>query len=75
MTDPADLWDFDDPGASAARFRDAAVGADRPVMLTQVARALGLQEEYAELDAAGETDPYVDEELALLLDQRRDPPS
>ena len=46
MTDPFDLWDFDDPAASERRFRAAATGADRPVMLTQVARALGLQESY-----------------------------
>jgi hypothetical protein len=46
MTDPADLWDFDDPAASEQRFREAAVGPDRAVMLTQVARALGLQQRY-----------------------------
>ena len=46
MTDPAELWDFDDPAASEHRFREAAVGSDRAVMLTQVARALGLQEAY-----------------------------
>jgi tetratricopeptide (TPR) repeat protein len=47
MTDPRDLWDFDDPAASEQRFRAAAHGDDRPVMLTQVARALGLQDAYA----------------------------
>ena len=46
MTDPADLWDFDDPAASERRLRAAATGRDRPTMLTQVARALGLQESY-----------------------------
>ncbi|RYP84131.1 tetratricopeptide repeat protein [Nocardioides guangzhouensis] len=48
MADPAELWDFDDPVASEQRFREAAVGEDSAVMLTQVARALGLQERYAE---------------------------
>ncbi len=51
MTDLADLWDFDDPAASERRFREAATGDARPVMLTQVARALGLQGSY---DAAHE---------------------
>ena len=50
-----DLWDFDDPAASEARFRAAvevaamagdAVGADEA--LTQLARALGLQDHFDE---------------------------
>ena len=51
MTDPDDLWDFDDPAGSEQRFRAAAQtaeGVDRLVLLTQVARALGLQERYDE---------------------------
>ena len=51
MTDPSDLWDFDDPAGSEQRFRaavDVAEGVDRLVLLTQVARALGLQERYDE---------------------------
>ena len=51
MTDLDDLWDFDDPAGSEQRFRAAAEtaeGADRLVLLTQVARALGLQERYDE---------------------------
>ena len=57
MTDPAsphdldDLWDFDDAAGSEQRLRaavDIAEGVDRSVLLTQVARALGLQERYAE---------------------------
>jgi len=51
MTDVAALWDFDDPAGSEARFRaaaDTAEGTDRLVLLTQVARALGLQERYDE---------------------------
>lgn len=46
MRDVRPLWDFDDPAASEARFLDAATGADRLVMLTQVARARGLRAEY-----------------------------
>ena len=48
---PSDLWDFDDPAASEQRFRDAADAAEEPqrgIWLTQVARALGLQERYDE---------------------------
>jgi tetratricopeptide (TPR) repeat protein len=51
MTDVAALWDFDDPAGSEARFRAAcgtAEGTDRLVLMTQVARALGLQERYDE---------------------------
>ncbi len=59
------MWDFDDPAGSEQRLRDAAAQAepeDRRVLLTQVARALGLQERYdeghaelddTELDAGG----------------------
>lgn len=45
------LWDFDDAAASEARFRELAATADEPLStyaLTQVARALGLQERYAD---------------------------
>ena len=51
MTDVAALWDFDDPTGSEARLRaaaDTAEGTDRLVLMTQVARALGLQERYDE---------------------------
>jgi tetratricopeptide (TPR) repeat protein len=51
MIDPTPLWDFDDPEGSEARLREAAAiaeGADQLVLLTQVARALGLQERYDE---------------------------
>ncbi len=49
MIDPLPLWDFDDPAASEAAFRDAgarASGEEAAEWLTQVARALGLQEQY-----------------------------
>ncbi len=51
MTDASELWDFDDPVGSELRFREAveiAEGVERLVLLTQVARALGLQERYDE---------------------------
>src|SRR3954449_6266322 len=51
MTDPSGLWSFDDPAVSEQRLRAAAEtaeGAERLVLLTQVARALGLQERYDE---------------------------
>jgi tetratricopeptide (TPR) repeat protein len=66
MTDPNHLWDFDDPAGSEQRFRAAAEtaeGRDRLVLLTQVARALGLQERYDEghavLDHLAVGDPEV----------------
>ena len=43
------LWDFDDPAGSEARLRGAAAlaeGVDREILLTQVARALGLRGEF-----------------------------
>lgn len=49
MADIRALWDFEDPAGSEQRFRSAAAdadGADRAVLMTQVARALGLQERY-----------------------------
>jgi tetratricopeptide (TPR) repeat protein len=50
VTSVDDLWDFDDPAASERRFRAAAESGELPsaVALTQVARALGLQERYDE---------------------------
>jgi tetratricopeptide (TPR) repeat protein len=72
MTDPDDLWDFDDPAGSELRFRqavDTAEGSDRLVLLTQVARALGLQERYDEgyaiLDQLAVDDPEVVTRTAL----------
>src|SRR3954451_12205042 len=59
MTDDLDaLWDFSDPQASEARFRNAAAAGGTTGLLasTQLARALGLQERFEEahavLDAA-----------------------
>lgn len=70
--DPKQLWDFDDPAGSEQRFRQAlatAEGSDRLVLLTQVARALGLQERYDEghavLDQLAVDDPEVVTRTAL----------
>lgn len=74
---PSDLWDFDDPAASERRFREAAAAADGPqraIWLTQVARALGLQEQY---DAAHDLlddlspDGSAEAEVRLLLERGR----
>src|SRR5689334_4159502 len=86
MTNPNDLWDFDDPAGSEQRFRaaaDIAEGSDRLVLLTQVARALGLQERYAEghavLDQLAVDNPEVATRAALergrLLRSSGDPES
>jgi tetratricopeptide (TPR) repeat protein len=72
VTAPGPLWDFDDPSGSEARFRAAAATADAPdrlVLLTQVARALGLQGRYddghAVLDDLAVTDPEVATRVSL----------
>ena len=70
--DPRPLWDFDDPAGSEERIREAAAGAsgvDREALLTQVARALGLQDRFEEghavLDGVQPGDPEVDVRVAL----------
>ena len=72
MTDPSELWNFDDPAGSEQRFRAAAEvaeGSDRLVLLTQLARAVGLQERYDEghalLDELSVSDPEVATRAAL----------
>lgn len=63
--DIASLWNFSDPAASEQRFREALAGEEaardaglRAELLTQVARAQGLQRRFddarATLDSAGE---------------------
>ena len=66
------LWDFNDPAGSERRFREVAAtmsGDDRAAHLTQVARALGLQEECAEglevLDGITDAAPHVRIHIAL----------
>ncbi len=76
VIDPRPLWDFDDPAGSETRLREAAEaasGTERSAWLTQVARALGLQEKYAEahalLDGIGAVDPEVT--VRCLLERGR----
>lgn len=70
MIDPTPLWDFDDPHGSEARLRAAAEEADpddRLVLMTQVARALGLQERYDEGHAVLDNLSPLDEEVAVRI--------
>lgn len=76
-----DLWDFDDPPASEARFRAAVEAAAGDVVggdeaRTQLARALGLQGRFAEghalLDAVDAVHSGVDRvRLRSLLERGR----
>jgi tetratricopeptide (TPR) repeat protein len=70
MIDPAPLWDFDDPHGSEVRLRAAAEDADpdeRLVLMTQVARALGLQEQYDEGHAVLDDLSPLDDEVAVRI--------
>jgi tetratricopeptide (TPR) repeat protein len=61
------LWDFDRADQSEIRFRDAAASARgqlRDVLLTQVARAVGLQARYDEALAILDRLPDTDDDLA-----------
>jgi len=74
MTDPATLWDFDDPAGSEQRFRAAvetAEGTDRLVLLTQLARSLGLQERYDEGHAVLDDLAVDDAEVATRASLER----
>ena len=72
------LWDFEDPAGSQARFAEAADAAlDPPVrqsLLTQVARAQGLQQAFdaadATLDALGDPEDLADEPAVRVLLER-----
>jgi tetratricopeptide (TPR) repeat protein len=72
------LWDFDDPAGSQERFADAAAGepapAHRASLLTQVARAQVLQDEFGAahttLDAVGDPARLADEPAVRALLER-----
>ncbi|GAA3816424.1 tetratricopeptide repeat protein [Nocardioides panacisoli] len=71
---PLDLWDFDDAAGSEQRFRaaaDAAADPERAVMLTQLARALGLQERYDEGFAVLDDLPPAGGEVGVRIDLER----
>jgi tetratricopeptide (TPR) repeat protein len=74
MLDLTDLWDYDDPQSSEARFREALADAtprDAQLLRTQVARALGLQERFEEgLDLLDEIVP-LDDEIAAWVHLER----
>ncbi|WP_127818212.1 hypothetical protein [Microbacterium sp. CPCC 204701] len=63
-----ELWDFSDAAGSEARLRDAREeqtdAADRAELDTQVARALGLQERFAEAHAILDRIDVSDDALA-----------
>lgn len=70
MTDPTPLWDFDDPAGSEQRFREAAEACEpeeRLVLMTQVARALGLQEKYDEAHAVLDDLSPASDEIATRI--------
>lgn len=74
MTDLRALWDFDDPAGSEQRFREAAdvaEGTERLVLLTQVARALGLQERYDDGHAVLDHLAVGDHEVAARVSLER----
>jgi tetratricopeptide (TPR) repeat protein len=74
VTDLRTLWDFDDPAASERRFRDAsdiAEGTERLVLLTQVARSLGLQERYDDGHAILDSLAVSDDEVAARVSLER----
>ena len=63
-----ELWDFSDPAASEARLRraadDAVDAGVRAELQTQVARALGLQERFADADATLDAVAIADDAVA-----------
>jgi tetratricopeptide (TPR) repeat protein len=74
MADLRTLWDFDDPAGSEQRFRAAAEvaeGTERLVLLTQVARALGLQERYDDGHALLDNLAVSDDEVAARVSLER----
>lgn len=73
-TELRDLWDFDDPAASEQRFRELAASSDEPLAtcaLTQVARALGLQERYDEGHAVLDGLTAADAEAGVRISLER----
>ena len=75
MIDPRPLWDYDDPAASETRFREAAAAAEgtpaQAAWLTQVARALGLQDRFDEGHALLDGLVAPDDETAVRISLER----
>ena len=71
-----ELWDFADPAESRRRFEDAVRAAEpstRPIISTQVARALGLESAFPEALALLDSLPQDDAETRIrtLLERGR----
>ena len=75
MIDPKPLWDYDDPAASEMRLLEAAAAAEgtseHAAWLTQVARALGLQERFDEGHAMLDDLVANDDETAARISLER----
>ena len=75
MIDPKPLWDYDDPAASEVRLREAAAAAggapEQAAWLTQVARALGLQDRFDEGHAMLDGLPSSDDQTAVRISLER----
>jgi tetratricopeptide (TPR) repeat protein len=64
------MWNFEDPAASEARFRDAldtATEVERDVLRTQIARALALQERYEEAQGLLDEIDSEDDEVRVRI--------
>jgi tetratricopeptide (TPR) repeat protein len=74
MLDVTEMWDFDDPKASENRFRGAIPGAarrDQQLLMTQLARAVGLQGRYDDGLALLEVTQAPDPEIAAWVHLER----
>lgn len=74
MLDVSEMWDFDDPKKSETRFRTALRGADRrdqQLLMTQLARAVGLQGRYDDGLALLEVTQAPDSEIAAWVHLER----
>ncbi len=74
MAEGRAMWDFNDPAGSEARFRAALEKADARgagVLLTQIARALGLQERFDEAQGVLDSIVPTDAEVAVRMSLER----
>ncbi|GEP36524.1 hypothetical protein NPS01_01870 [Nocardioides psychrotolerans] len=74
MLDLTSLWDFDDPAASENRLRRAIRGAgarDQHILMTQLARAVGLQGRYDDGLGLLAATTAVDAEVAARIHLER----
>ena len=74
MLDLTLLWDFDDPASSETRFRQAlraTTGRDQHVLMTQLARAVGLQGRHDDALGLLAATTAVDPEVAARIHLER----